>query len=300
MRFLFPWILGLVFATQTVGADDARPVAAEALPVGPGEMTLDVGLPLQVFTYKPPTYRGGPLIVVFHGVGRNAEEYRNFAIALGERFGAIVAAPLFDKERFPLEAYQRGGILKDGVLQPREAWTYALVPRLVDALRTREGRPALPFYFIGHSAGGQFVVRLAAMAGTLGASGVVAANPGSHLFPTRDAAFGYGFGGLPAELSDDAALRRYLATPLTLYLGTADTDEAHASLDRSKPALAQGRSRYERGLACYAFAERLAQERGWVFAWRKVEAPGIGHVAAEMFAAEQAERALFGDGTIRK
>lgn len=294
MRFLLPLALGLLLAVRSIGAETSVPARPAALPVGPGAVTLDVDLPLQVFTYKPPTYRGGPLIVVFHGVGRNAEEYRNFAIALGERFGAIVAAPLFDKERFPLEAYQRGGILKDGVLQPREVWTYALVPRLVEALRAREGQPKLPFYFVGHSAGGQFVVRMAAMAGTLGASGIVAANPGSHLFPTRAAAFGYGFGGLPAELSDDAALRRYLATPLTLYLGTADTDEAHPSLDRSKAALQQGRNRYERGLNCYAAAERLARERGWVFAWRKVEAPGIGHVAAEMFAAGQAERALFG------
>ncbi len=300
MRSILLLALGLALAVRSAGLDTAAAPPAGAVPLGPGALTVDVGVSLQVFTYKPPTYRGGPLIVVFHGVGRNAEEYRNFAITLGERFGAIVAAPLFDKERFPVEAYQRGGILKDGVLQPREAWTYALVPRLVEALRAREGQSKLPFYFVGHSAGGQFVVRMAAMAGPLGASGIVAANPGSHLFPTREAAFGYGFGGLPAELSDDAALRRYLATPLTLYLGTADTDEAHASLDRSEPAMRQGKNRYERGLNCFAVAERLARQRGWTFAWRKVATPGVGHVAAEMFAAPAAELALFGDGTIRK
>ena len=31
--------------------------------------------------------RGGPLVVVFHGVNRNAEDYRNFAIAVAERLG---------------------------------------------------------------------------------------------------------------------------------------------------------------------------------------------------------------------
>ena len=58
------------------------PVAAAPLPMGPAKVTVDVGLPLEVFTYKPPTYQGGPLIVVFHGVQRNAEDYRNFAITL--------------------------------------------------------------------------------------------------------------------------------------------------------------------------------------------------------------------------
>ena len=73
---------------------------AQPIPAGPAQfIALNEGEPITVFTYKPPTYRGGPLFVICHGVGRNAEEYRNFAITLAERFGAIVAAPLFDRER---------------------------------------------------------------------------------------------------------------------------------------------------------------------------------------------------------
>ncbi len=267
---------------------------AEPIVPGRGRIEVEVGERLEVFTYKPAHYAGGPLLLVFHGVGRNADEYRDFAATLGDRFGFLVAAPKFDKERFPLERYQRGGIVLDGRAQPREAWTYAMVPRLLAAIRQREGRPDLPFWIIGHSAGGQFVVRMVAMAGTLGASGVVAANPGSHLFPTRDAPFGYGFGQLPAELSDDAALRRYVEAPLVLYLGTADNDPNHRSLDREPEALRQGASRYARGLACFAAAERLAREQGWQFGWRKVEVSGIEHDAAKMFAAPEAREALFG------
>jgi poly(3-hydroxybutyrate) depolymerase len=268
--------------------------AAEDIPVGPGRVTVDVGLPLEVFTYKPPTYRDGPLLVVFHGVNRNAEDYRNFAITMAERFGAIVAAPLFDKQRFPTEDYQQGGVLRDGKARPAKQWTYAKVGRLVDQLREKAGRRDLPYYFIGHSAGGQFVVRMVALSGALGAERVIAGNPGSHLFPTRDAQYGYGFGGLPPELSNDDAIRRYLAAPLTLYLGTADNDPTHASLDRSGPAMKQGRHRYERGLNCFEAARKLAGERGWEFNWRKVETPGIAHEAAKMFAAPEAKDALFG------
>ncbi|MBC7366021.1 MAG: hypothetical protein H7343_04275, partial [Undibacterium sp.] len=51
---------------------------AEPLPVGPGQITTaNAGESLTVFTYKPPTYRGGPLFVICHGVSRNAEDYRN-------------------------------------------------------------------------------------------------------------------------------------------------------------------------------------------------------------------------------
>lgn len=287
----FAIVVALLFASASLSA------AGAAGPIAPGKgrIVVEAGETLEVFTYKPANYAGGPLLVVFHGVGRNAEEYRDFAIPLAEKYGFMLAAPLFDRERFPLERYQRGGIMRGGVTQPREAWTYAMVPRIVAAVRAAEGKPELPYSFIGHSAGGQFVVRMVAMAGTLGASSVVAANPGSHLFPTREAPFGYGFGNLPPELSDDAALRRYVEAPLVLFLGTTDNDPNHRSLDREPEAMKQGDSRYRRGLACFAAAEKLALERGWKFGWRKVEAPGIEHDAAKMFDAPEAQTALFGE-----
>ena len=267
---------------------------AAPLPMGPGKIEFPNGTePITLFTYKPPTYKDGPLLVVCHGVQRNAEDYRNFAITLAERFGAIVVAPLFDTARFPSLRYQRGGLLdKDGKIQPPEAWTYAVIPKIVAHLRELEASPKLPYYLIGHSAGGQFLVRLAAfMPGE--AVRIVAGNPGSHLFPDREQKFGYGFGGLPDELSNDEVLRRYLAAPLTFYLGTADITPEH-SFDASPEGMKQGPNRLARGRACFAAAQKLAQERGWAFNWRKVETPGIGHEAAFMFAAKEAGDALFG------
>ncbi|MBC7369425.1 MAG: alpha/beta fold hydrolase, partial [Undibacterium sp.] len=231
--------------------------------------------------------------VICHGVSRNAEDYRNFAITLAERFHAIVVAPLFDKERFPSLRYQRGGLVdKAGKVQARDDWTYAAIPRLVADVRAREGVATLPYYLIGHSAGGQFLVRLAAfLPGE--ATRIVAGNPGSHLFPARDQEFGYGFGGLPAELSNDEVIRRYLAAPLTFYLGTGDITPEH-SFDASAEGMRQGPNRLERGRACFAAAQKLAKDRGWAFNWRKVETPGIGHDAAFMFAAKEVEDAIFG------
>ena len=106
---------------------------ADPLPTGPGRVEFPNGTePITLFTYKPPTYTDGPLLVVCHGVQRNAEDYRNFAITLAERYGVIVVAPLFDTARFPSLRYQRGGLLdKEGKAQPPEAWTYAIIPKIV-------------------------------------------------------------------------------------------------------------------------------------------------------------------------
>ncbi len=281
----------LALLALLIAADFLR---AEPLSSGAGRFEYPSATePITVFSYKPPTYRDGPLLVVCHGVARNAEDYRNFAITLAERFGAIVVAPLFDNQRFPSLRYQRGGLVgADGVAQPPEAWTYAFIPKIVAHVRALEGKPGLPYYLIGHSAGGQFLGRLAAFL-PAEATRIVAANPGSLLFPTRDQKFGYGFGGLPAELSGDDVMRRYLAAPLTLYLGTGDITPEH-SFDASPAGMVQGPNRLARGRAGFEFAQKLAQERGWVFNWRKVETPGIGHEAAFMFAAKEAGDALFG------
>jgi pimeloyl-ACP methyl ester carboxylesterase len=272
----------------------ARCLVAAPLPVGAAKIEMPNGTePLTLYTYKPANYRGGPLIIVFHGVQRNAVDYRDYAITLANRFGAIVVAPHFDKERFPMARYQRGGIQRaDGSAAPREQWTYAVVPKLVAFLRNAEGAPQLPYYLIGHSAGGQFLVRLAAfMPGE--ARRIVAANPGSLVFPSTEQDFGYGFGGLPPELSDESVIRAYLAAPLTLYLGTGDVTPEH-SMDVTPPAMKQGPHRLARGRACFAAAEALAKAKGWAFNWRKVETPDIDHDAKRMFAAPEVEAALFG------
>ncbi len=256
---------------------------AGSFPLGASQRVVQAkGLPIEVFAYKPPTYRGGRIIMVFPGVLRNASEYRDHAKKMGDRFRALIVAPLFDARRFPSLKYQMGGILdaKRNAIPPGE-WTYALIPEIVRRVRSAEKRPKMPYYLIGHSAGGQFLLRMAAFSQE-GAARIVAANPGSHLFPDRERPFGYGFGNLPEVLSNNSVIRRYLAQPLTLYLGTADA-APDDYFDASLEAMKQGSGRYQRGMANYLFASRLARQRGWKFGWRLVEAPGVAHDHEKMF-----------------
>jgi len=122
---------------------------------------------------------------------------------------------------------------------------------------------------------------------------IVAANPGSDLFPTRQMPFPYGFGNLPENLSDDTAIQHYLAQPLTLFLGTSDV--GNENLPQGELAMRQGATRYERGKKCFQIAQDLAKKNGWAFNWRLIEAPGIAHDAKAMFDHEQSASALLGD-----
>jgi len=135
-------------------------------------------------------------------------------------------------------------------------------------------------------------MRMSAFQAT-GAERLVAANPGTDLFPGRELPFGHGFGKLPAELSSDEQLRRYLAAPLTIYLGT-DDDAPDDNFDTSAEGMLQGSGRHQRGLACYWSGKTLAELKGWTFAWRLVEAPGVGHDHQLMFDHPACEQALFG------
>lgn len=267
---------------------------APAIPEGRAELTVTAGdTDLQVFTWRPADWGCERMLFVLHGVLRNADEYRDHAVPMGERFDALIVAPRFDRERFPSRRYQRGGILRrDGTAAPAAEWTYALIPPLAAEMRRRAGREDLPYWIIGHSAGGQFVMRMSAFQDT-GAERLVAANPGTDLFPGRELPFGYGFGELPDELASDERLRRYLAAPLTIYLGTAD-DQPDDYFDGSEHAMQQGSGRHQRGLACYWTGRTIAAARGWEFGWRLVEAPGVGHDHERMFAHARCGEALFG------
>ena len=65
--------------------------------------------------------------------------------------------PMFDRDRFPSWRYQRGGIVHQNAVQHPRDWTGRFV---LEWVRQQEGQ-MLPYSMIGHSAGGQFLSRIA-------------------------------------------------------------------------------------------------------------------------------------------
>jgi len=261
---------------------------AEPIPAGADEQTVNLdGTELEIFTYRPASCERPALLLVFHGLNRNADRYRDYAQPIADKGCMIVVAPLFDDERFKSWAYQRGGIVRKNTVQRQSSWTVRYVADLIDWARRAERRP-LDVYMIGHSAGGQFLSRVAAFLPT-DARRIVIANPSTHVFPELDMAAPFGFGGVYPRGRDVANLQRYLATPVTIFIGAEDTGDKQRN--DSPEAKAQGVTRFDRGRNAFA-AGRAAQSRGWAFNWRLVELKGVGHSARKMFASEEALEAL--------
>lgn len=255
---------------------------------------------IQIFIHKPASFRGEGMLLSLHGLDRNAAEYREHTRALAERFNGLLIVPYFDRERFPTWRYQQAGIARidaqtgEPRIMPSEQWTSALVDAIIESVRKSENAPGMPYVLIGHSAGGQLLSRLAAF-GALDPVRIVVANPSSWVVPSLAEPFPYGFGGLPARWANERALERYLAQPLTVFLGMADTQARNLSM--TPGAARQGNNRYERGLNTFHRAQAIARDRGWKFGWTLTQVPAVGHSAARMYADPLAAVAICpGDG----
>lgn len=263
-------------------------------PFAPGRSLVQAdldGTVLNLWVYKPDNYVGDGFVVLLHGASRAAEAYRDNARGFADLYGRLVVVPEFDAERFPNRLYQMGGVFReDGSFADEEERTFAYIPRLVSHIRGREGKADLPYLVLGYSAGAQFLERLAAFM-DLDAERLVIMSPGSAMFPTRNMEYGLGFGGLPAEFSSDERIRRYLALPITVAIGTADREMEQLP---TGDAYDQGVHRYSRNLRWFNTAMDLAYEKGWDFNWRLVIAHGAGHPPPEMFNHPQVGNALFG------
>jgi len=264
----------------------------DSFPVGKGVIEVDFdGIPLNLHYYKPANYTGERFILLFHGASRTASSYRDSSSGMADAFASLVVVPEFDLERFPSRLYQFGGVFReDGSMATAEERTYAYVPKIVEYIRGREGNDHLPYLLLGFSAGSQFVGRMAAFLDT-DAERIVAISAGSCMFPTRELKFGLGFGGLPDELSNDERIQRYLAQPITVYIGTNDKEMSQLP---TGDAYAQGVHRYSRNIRWFNEAMDLAYEKEWEFNWRLVIADGPGHSPPDMFNHPQTENALFG------
>jgi poly(3-hydroxybutyrate) depolymerase len=265
------------------------------IPEGKGELMVGAGdRAIQVYTYKPKGFSNGPIFFVFHGAKRNAEDYRNWTIPLAEKYHAIVAAPFFDQDRFLAHLYSWGGILsKDWKLRDSSKWSFPLATEVIQSILKGEGDMKRDHYLLGHSGGGQFLTRYVAME-SVTAKRVIAANAGTYAFPRMDWDWGYGFGKLPKDLQKEDRFKQMLGTPMTIYLGLADTSDSTESgnFDASDDANRQGKFRLERGRNFFKYGEKLAKDKGWKFNWTMVEVPDVGHDANLMFNDLRFEKAI--------
>jgi hypothetical protein len=257
------------------------------IPASSGLMKASLeGTTFDVFTYKPDGPING-ILLVFHGNARAADNYRDYAIDLADSAGLVVAAPLFDKDRFASHDYHRGGLLDDkGNLKPASRWTTRFVALLADWVRREQAAPMLPYWCWGHSAGGQFLSRVAAFE-QIEAERIVIANASTHVLPLlggypEGEQAPYGMGGVYEGAVEQQKLRGYLAMPVTIFLGTDDDDPDDHNLTMTAEAERQGSQRKDRGERTFALGQSQAAALGCPFGWELVYAPEAEHSNAQM------------------
>lgn len=270
--------------------------AAAHLPPGSGRIELAEAAgatreAMPVWFHRPAAWdEDGRVVVVMHGLNRDAGRYRDEWAALAETGGFLVLVPEFSASKFPgTRCYNFGNLVDDeGRATASESWSFHAFDRVVAAAMDAAHATRPGFILYGHSAGAQFVHRYLLLTGATRAERVIIANAGSYSLAT-DRPFPEGLGRTTA---DPATLREVFARPVVLQLGEADTDPQHSSLPRQDWAVAQGSHRFARGWFFFDAMRRVAAAQGAVFNWRVATVPGVGHSNAGM--AAHAASNLFG------
>lgn len=312
------------------------PAPVEKLPVAGGHIVVWRSHALSAGAQRGVTRA----FVMVHGTNRNAEDYFRWAQAsatvAGELEQTVVVAPHF-KARTREE---RG----DGVDEGEWFWTnegwkageaalngqptsFDAMDALLAVFHDERRFPGLKEIVVaGHSAGGQYVQRYAALnrfeAGSRVPVRYVVANPSSYMYMndqrlrvgatcsergectgafsaywdarncTTFNRYRYGLealAGYGAGAEPAAVREQFIKRNVTYLVGELDTKTDDPNLDRSCPANAQGPNRRERGTNFWNYmrSQFRAQHQFGI-------APGCGHSAVCVFAGPAGVKAVFG------
>ena len=268
----------------------ARAVDAAAIHEGAGRFLFHdpdtaTGKTLRVWYYRPKAFGPDtPIVLLMHGVGRNARGYRDNWIELAERHVLLIVAPEFSKKNFPRSwTYAFGNVMarEDGRTvgpNPESKWSFHVIDRIFNSVRAATGSKRTTFTLFGHSAGAQFVHRYMTFTGGPRVDLAIAANAGWYTMPVDDVKFPYGLKGTGLT---EAGLGGLFAKRVVILLGEADVVQDR-NFRTTARAMRQGGSRLARGKFYFATARRVAEKLGVPFNWRLAFAPGVAHDNAGM------------------
>ena len=245
--------------------------------------------PLDVYTYRPKRCDSKcPIVFVMHGVKRNGSQYRDDWELIADKYRILVVAPTFHQKLWPRAAAYNLGDLE--AQSDREKWAYSAIEHLFDEVRDGHNGYAI----FGHSAGGQFVQRMALFRPDNRATVMAAANPGWYTMPewrSDKAADSFPY-SLVGSRVGVAELRQALGKRFILLAGEKDNDPDDENLNKSSGAMKQGETRVERAENFFKAATTAANDLGVKLAWEFVEVPETAHDGAAMGRA--AAEAMFG------
>jgi hypothetical protein len=284
-------IIALVLCGCTVTAPKnnaslpASGTGPAGIPVGKGQFMFNDSLgnadrPITVYTYRPAAWNtSGPVLFVMPGAGREGQSPRETWIPLAEKYSALLVVPEFSQQYYPGDQWYIGGNTYDATnWQPKTNWTYMAIEHLFDDIRVKSGATTGTYLLDGHSAGAQFVHRMATLLPGARYSRAVAANAGVYLLPDYTVPYGFGLKDSPLYENELPAV---FARKLIIMSGDADTTR-DGSLASFAAAEAQGSTRFERAKTYFATAQAEAARRNIPLNWEYHVVPGVGHDEAGM------------------
>lgn len=269
----------------------ASALRGKRLNPGRGMFSLSKDKGISVRYWLPEDFaEDGPILFVLPGIDRDARTYRDIWAPHARKENALLLVPQFSLEDYPgSRCYNMGNMFGPrGRAIPRQDWSFSRIEQIFDHVGDLIGGSRTGYRLYGHSAGAQFVQRMALFMPEARIERAVSANAGWYSFPDMNIKFPYGLAGTGAT---DADLAVAFARDYAILLGEEDTDKAHPTLRSTPEANAQGLNRFSRGVAYYEAARARAEELGVSFAWRLATVPGATHSNAEM--AGTAARFLF-------
>ena len=252
------------------------------------------GNELDAYTYRSSGWDGtGPILFGIHGASRGASRVRDYLSPFAERVDGMVIAPEFPKNLYRNfttlvgDKRVRGGDYDAKKWREPDAYLYAEVEHLFEAVKILLDSPQCGYRIFGHSAGAQFTHRLVTFRSDARVIRAVAANAGWYTLPSKGEGgdpnffFPYGLQGSPFTKNQ---LKDSFGKELVVLLG--DQDLSLSSEDKlvrdTDEANAQGLYRLARGNFYFDLAQEEALALGAPLRWKRDIIHGVAHSSTGM------------------
>lgn len=244
--------------------------------------------PIEVYYHIPNgSIVDMPVLMSFHGSGRNAADYRDYWVSMSDEHKFIILAPKFDSNNWTVATeYITGNVFSDydnpsnNNYNNQNKWTYSIIDNLFDYVIDDISGNQLGYVGWGHSAGAQFLHRFAMYLPNSKLNAAICSNAGWYLVPENGYRFPY---GLDDSQISNLKLESAFAKKIIVHLGKNDNNPNSSGLRRNATVDAQqGNNRYVRGKYFYQTALDVADDMGSTFNWEKHEVNGVSHEGQKM------------------
>ena len=246
--------------------------------------------PLNIHFYIPSSIdrTNAPILFVFPGMNRNADDYLETWISLADQYQIMVFSFEFSDYYYPNSTSYQLGYIRDfnQNFTNEDIWTFSLIEPVFDKIKTNLDYNGNTYNMFGHSAGAQFVHRFIQFKPLSRVNKAVSANAGWYTLPDITIDFPYGLKGTSISSND---LENSFLKKLEIHLGQNDTNANDPSLNITDGANLQGAHRLSRGKYFIMNSDSIAQSMNFSSNWVKKEVPNVGHQQVNMavFAAQE-------------